>query len=417
VSLLHALAAQGKKDEFLAALAEIPAPQLAAALNKPSENQEQVTVFHEVVRAGWADLVPRLVGMGADPRIKTFYEVDALYLAVARNDGPTAEALLQNGANVNSRRFDDQLTALQLAIEEKHPQMVELLLRHGADVALRTPPEKGENAYHYAARSSPAMMDMLLKHPGAAAVHEIAETGGRSLSPLRLALVRADREMVEKLLDYGVNVNETDDNGETPLFYLLAHSPSREEAMPMLRLLVQRGADVEKARNFWDETPLFPAVKESFTEAVSLLLDRGLDAKHKSRLEVTPLHLAAEKWNVEVVRLLLRHGAEVDARNRIKRTPLHVAAHANRPKVVEALLEAGADPFAKDQNGKTPRDLAPAEFQREVFRLLDRKEQEIEIKRDGYSAYWNRKAKEPEEKKPRPYRNQHRPSHGFRRGR
>jgi len=188
--------------------------------------------------------------------------------------------------------------------------------------------------------------------------------------------------------------------------------------MPMVRLLLKRGADVDKLVNYWNETPLYPAVKESFTEAVKLLLDLGLSAKHRSQLQETPLHLAAEKWNEEIVKMLVTNGAEVDARNRIKRTPLHVAAHANRLKVVEALLEAGADPFLKDQNGKTPRDLAPAEFQRSVARALDRKEQEIEIKRDGYTAYWNRKAKEPEEKKKtQPYRRQQRPSHGFRRGR
>jgi ankyrin repeat protein len=418
VSSLHQLIAEGRKDAFLAALGEIPAPQLAAALNKPSDNQEQATVLHQAVLAGWADIVPMLVEKGANPHIKTFYEVDALYLAVARNDLETAKALLDSGANANTRRFDDQITALQLAIEEKHIPMMELLLQYGADPGLRTPPkDKGQNAFHYAAKTNVEVMTALLKQPGAAAVHEIAAAGGRSISALRVALERGDREMAEKLLDYGVSVNETDDNGETPLFYLLAHRPGREEALPLIRLLLHRGADVDKVKNFWDETPLFPAVRESFTEAVALLLALGLDPKQKSQLQETPLHLAAEKWDEKTVKLLVAAGANVNALNRIKRTPLHVAAHANRLKVVEALLEAGADPFLKDHNGKTPRDLAPAEYQRSVNRALDRKEQEIEIRRDGYSAYWNKKAKEPEKKEPRPYRRPNHNSHGFRRGR
>ena len=396
MSLLHDLINAGKKQELIDILRDSQPEEMASVINAPFGEKEQ-TPLHAAVLAGWPDAIPVLVRAGADMAKKNFYEETPLYTAIEAGSFDSAAALLQSGATANTRRLDDGITALQTAIEKKDAKLIQLLLDYGADAGVKTPPdEHGLNAFHYAAKTDTAIMSVLLKSDSAAAVHALGRDGKKDVSALRIALGRSDRDMVKQLLDYGVDVNERDDNGETPLFYLLGHRDTREETLPLIRLLLQRGADLDKARNFWDETPLFPAVRESFTEAASLLLSLGLDAKQKSHIDETPLHLAAEKWDVKIVSDLIAHGADIEAQDRTKRTPLHIAAHYNRPKVVEALLEAGANPFAKDKSGKTPRELALAPFQQNVRKLLTRKEQEIEIKREGYNNWWRRKATEDE---------------------
>lgn len=408
MSLLHDLINAGKKQELLDILRSSDTEELAAVVNAPFGEKEQ-TPLHAAVIAGWPDVIPALVRAGADTGKKNFYEDTPLYTAVEAGAYDSASALLQSGADANTRRFKHGITALQTAIEKKDVKLIQLLLDYGADASVKTPPdEHGLNAFHYAAKTGTQIMGMLLHSGGAPGVHDFGRDGKKDVSALRIALGRSDRDMVEQLLDYGVDVNEMDDNGETPLYYLLAHRDTREQSLPLIHLLLHRGADLDKLRNFWDETPLFPAVRESFTEAASLLLSLGLDAKQKSHTGETPLHLAAEKWDVKIVRELIANGAELEAKNRNQRTPLHVAAHANRMKIVQALLDAGADPFAKDKNGKTPRDLAPAAFQQGVNNLLSRKEQEIEIKKEGYNNWWQRKATEDDA----PARNpQNRPRH------
>lgn len=399
MTILHLLIEAGNRQGVLAVLESTPHEELKTFINAV-EGQHQKSALHLAAEANWSDVIPALVRAGADFNLRDFYETDALQLAVMAGKREAAQALLDSGASANTRRFTDGITALQAAIEAKDAGMVRLLLDYGADVSARTPPQEdklGMNAFHYAAKSAPELVDMLLAEPKAAdAVSAIARVENVDISPLRLALGAGDRALVEKLLDYGVSPNERDTNGETPLFYLLAHRSSREEAMPLVRLLHKRGADINSAANFWDETPLFPAVRDSFTEAAAFLLSHGLDAKHTSHLGESPLHLAAEKWDENIVKALLKAGADVNAPNRQQKTPLMIAAHANRLKVVEALLDGGANPYLKDRQGKTARDLCPAKFQQNVNNLISRKEWEIDILMHGY----NGAARDSREKQP-----------------
>lgn len=390
MSKLHDLIEAGDKQAFLDAVAALPGDDTKAVNEVEGQNQD--TVLHRAVQAGWHDVIPALVAAGADLAKKDFYEADALFTAVDLNQYDAARALLEAGAKPDTRKFMTGITALQLAIETQNLKMVELLLDAGADIAQRTPQGNGRNAFHYAATSSRDIMDVLLKHPGAAdVVSDIADIDKKKQSALRIALEHGDRALVEKLIRYGVDVNEMDDNGETPLYYVIAHRKSREDALPLIRLLLESGADVAKAKNYWDETPLFPAVSTGFAEAVRLLLDLGLDAAQQSHLQQTPLHLAAEKWNANIINMLAANGADVNATDRWNRTPLHIAAKSNRLDVVKALLDLGADPFLKDKDRKTPRDYALAPYQQNVASLLSQKEAELEIRQYGYDIYQKKK--------------------------
>lgn len=77
--------------------------------------------------------------------------------------------------------------------------------------------------------------------------------------------------------------------------------------------------------------------------------------------DVTPLMVAAREGNADTAKLLLNRGSNVNARSANKRTALHIAADAwwrEDAQVIEVLLNAGADPKAKDELGRTPLDLA-----------------------------------------------------------
>ncbi len=373
---LQVLIATNRKAKVVAAL-ENQLEEIESVINYQTPKLEK-TAVHHAIDAGWGADVALLAKAGANLELKDKDGQTALHYAVTKKDISAATALLEAGANVNARQHIASETPLQLAITSGDIDMVKLLVAHKADVSLRTPLGDGLNAYHMAASQTPEMMQVLLQHEGREAAMEFCKIEKHKSSALRIALSHSDLPMVTLLLDYGVSVNEMDDNGETPLFHLLHHRDSRDKSMKFMKLLIENGADISKAENFWSETPLFAAARTGYHEAVELLLDLGASPDHRSHLDETPLHLAAETYDVKTVQMLIDAGAEIDARNRIGRTALHVAAHANRLDVVKALLEAGADPFAKDNKRKTPDELCLADFQKNTRREIEYKQMELE---------------------------------------
>lgn len=134
-------------------------------------------------------------------------------------------------------------------------------------------------------------------------------------------------ELLQLLGSGGVNLNETDANGNTAL-----HLAGQETTSERAAGLIAGGADINATN-------------------------------HQGR---TPLHVFAEKiraWDMnengtsEPFQLLVRSGAKVNVQDAEGLTPLHVLATADtsfKKEAVQLLLEAGANPNLRDQQGRTP---------------------------------------------------------------
>lgn len=365
----------------LAAEALARQPMDAEAFINYKEPTEGRTALHLAAARGLTAMIPVLANAGADIEARNKAGDTALHLALQKGDAALISALLEAGADVNARRDMRGPAPLHMAIEAGNAPLVELLLARGAAVDMRTPwpGEEGLNAYHLAAAKTPEIMRLLLAHPGHDAVHAFARLDKHEASPLCIAAAAGDKVMTQLLLDFGCDINARDGHGETPLFYILEKRASREATLPMIRFLIERGADFDKLANYWNETPLFSAIRNSFGEAVEVLMALGADPNQRSELDETPLLLAAATYDSKTVGLLLDAGAEIEARNRAGRTPLHVAAHGNRLAVVDLLLKSGADPFAKDKKGLTPDDICQSDLQKSVRALILRQQQEDEM--------------------------------------
>lgn len=98
--------------------------------------------------------------------------------------------------------------------------------------------------------------------------------------------------------------------------------------------------------NAHGRTPLHRAAECGSPDVVRLLLDRGADINARDELNgVTPLHLAAEHGRVDIVKVLIRHGADVTIQNRKGKTPLFASTDIYNPHRNETqalLLASGA---------------------------------------------------------------------------
>ncbi|KAI4129777.1 MAG: hypothetical protein LQ338_002087 [Usnochroma carphineum] len=105
------------------------------------------TGLYIAVRQRYLDVVERLLGLGADPRIPTWSHETALHRAAENGDRLVLLLLLQHGADVMAR--DDQgWTTLDWGVRGDHEAVVSLLIANGAaEEALQ---KYGEPLIHWA---------------------------------------------------------------------------------------------------------------------------------------------------------------------------------------------------------------------------------------------------------------------------
>eukprot|EP00438_Fugacium_kawagutii_P016088 Skav230954 [mRNA] locus=scaffold3010:159185:182780:- [translate_table: standard] len=101
-------------------------------------------------------------------------------------------------------------------------------------------------------------------------------------------------------------------------------------------LLIQAGADCEKAVGRDGATPLHVAAQGGHLEVVCLLIEAGVDCNQGGTDPgTTPLYVAADRGHLEVVRLLVGAGADPNrSRADTRATPLYAAAHKGHLEVV-----------------------------------------------------------------------------------
>jgi ankyrin repeat protein len=158
--------------------------------------------------------------------------------------------------------------------------------------------------------------------------------------------------------------------GPTPLVEI-AGEEFTGQAAEVLRLLVERGADVN-AQADDGKTALHWAAQNHDLAEMEYLLNQKADPHLRIHDSVyytsngfTPLHFQLGAYaslttspsaadRIKGIELLLKHGADINAKDANGNTPLHLAAEWGDPEIVSALLARGADARAVNLAGQTP---------------------------------------------------------------
>jgi ankyrin repeat protein/L-ascorbate metabolism protein UlaG (beta-lactamase superfamily) len=147
-----------------------------------------------------------------------------------------------------------------------------------------------------------------------------------------------DLETVSRLLKADPKLVEaTNAEGDTALHLAAGCRRGEPAALPIIRLLLEGGANVE-ARNASGQTPILYSSYAGFRQAVELFLDKGATFRYQDRNGRTPLHYAAREGKAAVVEVLIGRGAETSVKDNQGRTPLEYAALQNRAAVLEVFL-------------------------------------------------------------------------------
>jgi ankyrin repeat protein len=164
---------------------------IAAGTNPNVRSVEGATPLLIAVVNGRLSTVKLLLAHGADPNEPNAKGDAPLAYAVSKNLPDVAEALIAGGALVD-KKSSDGTTPIMLAVKNDNPAMIAILVAHGASLSAKS-------------------------------------SGG---SPLMVALRMGRIDLLQNLLRQGVDPNEPDESGQTPIeFATYANRPDLVSAL------------------------------------------------------------------------------------------------------------------------------------------------------------------------------------------
>jgi ankyrin repeat protein len=183
---------------------------------------------------------------------------------------------------------------------------------------------------------------LMVKYP-----QHVNAIGGYYMTPAVAALAGRHFELARVLHRNGSSVEPQGDHGNT-----LLHSAAYYGDLEMVQVLLEYGVEVD-AQNSYCSTPLSLASRGCHDDprVVRLLIERGADPNprgskgfKRGSKGFTPLHYALERGTIEIARVLIEHHASVEVKDDEGRTPLDVASEERREEIKKtlSLLELGS---------------------------------------------------------------------------
>ena len=259
----------------------------------------------------------------------------SLFIAIDYENVTIVRELLKLGSDPNAK-YSIRDPPLFNAFWNQNMCIVKLLLQYGASI---------ENTLLVAIQKGlTGIVEKILEF----GVNIDGVENKAGTSPLHIATDINSTKIVKLLLKHNADINYKDLSGETPL-----HLAIIQEKVDLIKELLKSGADPD-GKNVYRMTPLWRALKRNKMNIAEILLENGADINFPfgSRGE-TVLHHAAAKGKLEIVEFLLKHGANINAVTSKNGTPLFFAAIECGPfhaKIVKTLLINGANTNIKDND-------------------------------------------------------------------
>lgn len=183
-------------------------------------------------------------------------------------------------------------------------------------------------------------------------------------------------DTVRFFIEKGLNVNEMDESGNTPIVYAAEFSGN----VDVLKALLDAGADKCAKRNHSESLLITSASRNRNPDITRFLIEQNFDLEARDNDGLTPLlSAAAHQTNGEVLELLVDAGANIHAKANDGATLFHIAACNTSLPVVRYIASAFSTTDC-DENGFTclERALLSAESG-DVVKLYLRKMKEEHI--------------------------------------
>ncbi|KAF0296288.1 Serine/threonine-protein phosphatase 6 regulatory ankyrin repeat subunit B [Amphibalanus amphitrite] len=267
---------------------------------------------------------------------------------------------------------EDGHTSVHLAVIAGHQPLLRLLVERGADL------DRRDHELHSAVHWATVCREL-----------EILEVIVRP-SPRFMLTVCGELEILDVLLEAGANPSTPDIHGAYPVHYAAQMcGPNSEMAtdvrvgLAALKKLVDAGVDVTVTDQDGRQPLLWAASAETrpsktycasgSADALVTLVNSGASVSAGDKDGLTALHCAASRGHTDCIDTLISLcGADVDVIDGNGCTPLFYAVTLGHADCTELLLKCGAEPNRQDRKGRTPAHCGAAKGQIETVKLLGR---------------------------------------------
>jgi len=334
------------------------------------------------VYKNYGDVAMALLDAGADVNRVDDDDHDIVLLdaAIHKNHQLMAK-MIEKKANVNHQNIDGN-TALHNAAKNGSPECVKLLLANGADVKLRNKDGRtalqvseeyqcskelvskiavspaDENKKYFDTPTLSLVKDFLANYPDSVEIG----TPDKGDSKLILAARANQPEIVMALVnEYNANVNNPNADHSSPL--MASGMRGYEE---IVKFLISKGANInQRTKNL--DSPLSLAVWKDHTSTAKILIQAGANVSGIDRFGDSMLHDASKNGNLELVKYFLTKAMNINHQNKEGFAPLHRAAAFNHPEIVQYLLDNGADDTLLDAKKLTALQLTQNEACKQIL--------------------------------------------------
>ena len=331
---------------------------------------------------------------GADPKKEKNHDGANALLLVAPyiKDPSLIDYFTSKGINIESTDNDGN-GIFNYAAKAGNIQLIDYLIKQG--VTFKKLSQQGENAMIFASRGTRSNTNTLdfyhyLENLGVSP--NITSKNG--VTPLHAIAYRGkDTTIFNYFLSKGVNINQADNNGNTPFMnaaYMndvsivtllsdhvtdINHKNKKgmtalsnaiqRNSIDVINFLLEIGADVH-IRDKKGNTLSYYLIKslrdknlDTFKQKVAILSEKGFDVTQHQQDGNSLFHLAVETNNTDLVQWVHSHNLNINTKNNNGLTPLQkVVMSAKDAKMIQLLVSLGADKTVKTDFGESTYDLA-----------------------------------------------------------
>lgn len=321
--------------------------------NDKTLKQNKIPKIHQATQDGLIEKVRRMVEQGTDVNTRDDYGRTPLHIASAKNYNLDMQELFALGADINAQDNQGRTPLMYAAADGKKDAAI-LLVSRRADVNIQD--VDGMRALDWTSKGGKSgLRDFLslITEPKNQADQNI-DSGSRSRNKARQKEVEL-RQEVDQDKESSHHQRWDNDNKST-FFYQGIRNGSIEEC----RQLLNSGVDINTTDNT-GQTALMIAAKSNHLKLAKYLIKNGASVNMSGVSGLTALHYAALENHHQMARLLLENKAKVDPTMHYSSTdgnygdepivweytgatPLLIAVESKNFETASILINAGANP-------------------------------------------------------------------------
>lgn len=238
-------------------------------------DKEKNFPIHHACNNGRADIAELLLNHKADPNQPDMAGTPPLHIAATKGSTDLVTLLLQSNAIIKPYLVNG-LSPLHVACMKGNVEVAKMLIKHTPE-HLDLEDNKGNTPIHYASEGGyTKTVKLLLEHKTNPNL-----PNHKTMSLLHIACVRGKEEIVEVLVNYGVDVNKTDENGLSPLCLAIVIGNSKQVVDVLLQveridannMPLEKDITINNVQYKKGDTPLHCAMRVGNNDIVLKLLE------------------------------------------------------------------------------------------------------------------------------------------------